>query len=53
MIFRNPGPGAAGTLTVEEAPVSVTVTYNGRGDTKTFNHCLGFLVPLRSLCALR
>jgi hypothetical protein len=28
MIFRNPGPGAAGTLTVEEAPAPIIVTYN-------------------------
>jgi hypothetical protein len=28
MIFRNPGPGAAGTLTVEEAPAPITVIYN-------------------------
>ena len=28
MIFRNPGPGAFGTLTVEEAPAPITVRYN-------------------------
>jgi hypothetical protein len=28
MIFRNPGPGAFGTLTVEEAPAPITVRFN-------------------------
>ena len=39
MIFRNPGPGAFGTLTVEEAPASVTVTYyyNGSKNIETFD----------------
>jgi len=38
-IFRNPGPGAFGTLTVEEAPASVTVTYyyNGSKNIETFD----------------
>jgi len=33
MIFRNPGPGAFGTLAVEEAPASVIVTYNNGSET--------------------
>ena len=40
MIFRNPGPGAFGTLAVEEAPASVTVTYYNGSEppiTKTFD----------------
>ena len=28
MIFRNPGPGAFGTLAVEEAPAPINITYN-------------------------
>jgi hypothetical protein len=38
MIFRNPGPGAFGTLTVEEVPAQVTVRYNdGTNHTKPYN----------------
>jgi hypothetical protein len=38
MIFRNPGPGAAGTLTVEEAPVPIIVTYNNDSEyTEPYN----------------
>jgi hypothetical protein len=38
MIFRNPGPGAFGTLTVEEVPVPITVRYNdGTNHTKPYN----------------
>ena len=40
MIFRNPGPGAAGTLAVEEEPALVTVTYYNGSEppiTKTFD----------------
>jgi hypothetical protein len=39
MIFRNQGPGAFGTLAVEEEPASVTVTYfhNGSKHTETFD----------------
>jgi hypothetical protein len=39
MIFRNPGPGAYGTLAVEEEPAQVTVTYfhNGSKHTETFD----------------
>jgi hypothetical protein len=37
MIFRNPGPGAFGTLAVEEEPAQVTVTYyNGSKNIETF-----------------
>jgi len=38
MIFRNPGPGAFGTLAVEEAPVPIIVTYdNGTNSTAPYN----------------
>jgi hypothetical protein len=40
MIFRNPGPGAFGTLTVEEAPAQVIVIYNDGSElpiTETFD----------------
>ena len=38
MIFRNPGPGAFGTLAVEEAPAQVIVTYyNGSKNIETFD----------------
>jgi hypothetical protein len=38
MIFRNPGPGAAGTLAVEEEPAQVTVTYySGSKNIETFD----------------
>jgi hypothetical protein len=38
MIFRNPGPGAFGTLTVEEASAPITVTYNNGSEyTVPFN----------------
>jgi hypothetical protein len=38
MIFRNPGPGAFGTLAVEEAPAPITVTYNNGSEyTEPYN----------------
>jgi hypothetical protein len=40
MIFRNPGPGAAGTLTVEEVPAPINVTYNnGTTYTEHYDSC--------------
>ena len=38
MIFRNPGPGAFGTLAVEEAPAPINITYNNGSEyTVPFN----------------